>query len=163
MARYQLSKRHHNGEVEAEKGFGPNDAEERLIPLPDSLMASLKAHRKANPTTQYLFPNKDCKPDGHHLRTLKKLALRGGVNCGECVSRTGKSCKVAPVCEQWWLHKFRSTFATAHHESGDSAWTLQAWLGHSDIGTTVGYLARADFRSERTRNAVNETFRRIDR
>ena len=38
------------------------------------------------------------------------------------------------------LHKFRKTFATMHHESGFSARTLQSWLGHSSLETTIAYL-----------------------
>jgi site-specific recombinase XerD len=62
------------------------------------------------------------------------------------------------VCSKWELHKFRKTFATVHHESGVSARTLQAWLGHSDLETTLPYLKVADMRSERTREQVNHSF-----
>jgi integrase len=89
---------------------------------------------------------------------LKNLALRAGLNCGSCVNKVGQSCGEHPVCDRWELHKFRKTFATLHHESGVSARTLQAWLGHSSLETTLAYLKVADVRSERTRAQVNNTF-----
>jgi integrase/recombinase XerD len=45
-----------------------------------------------------------------------------------------------------------------HHEAGVSARTLQKWLGHSSLETTLAYLEAADIRSERTREQVNNSF-----
>jgi integrase len=139
-------------------GFTPKDKEERLIPLADSLVASLRARRREYPDARLIFTNQQGRPEGHFLRRLKKLALRAGLNCGHCVNRVGQSCAKKPVCKNWELHKFRKTFATMHHESGVSARTLQSWLGHSSLETTIAYLKISDVRSERTRALVNNTF-----
>ena len=45
-----------------------------------------------------------------------------------------------------------------HHEGGVSARTIQRWLRHSDLETTLRYLAGSDDKSERTREQVNNTF-----
>jgi hypothetical protein len=45
-----------------------------------------------------------------------------------------------------------------HHESGGSARTLQAWLGQSNLETTLRYLRIADLRSDRIRLQVDKTF-----
>jgi integrase/recombinase XerD len=140
------------------RGFGPKDKEERTIPLPDALVTALRHRRTKQRDSLYIFPNGQGGPNGHLLRVLKNLALRAGLNCGECVSKKGLSCKEHPVCDSWSLHKFRRTFATIHHESGVSARTLQAWLGHSSLETTLAYLQIADMRSERTRAQVNHSF-----
>ena len=140
------------------RGFGPKDREERTIPLPDSLIEALRQRRAKHAASPYLFPNALGRPNGHLLRVLKKLAKRAGLNCGECVNKKGLSCTEHPVCDKWELHKFRRTFATIHHESGVSARTLQAWLGHSSLETTLAYLQIADLRSERTRTQVNHRF-----
>ncbi|MGZ4824796.1 MAG: tyrosine-type recombinase/integrase, partial [Terriglobales bacterium] len=140
------------------QGFGPKDKEERMIPLPDSLVEALKPRRRLYADSHYIFPNKDGRPHGHFLRILKRLVLRAGLNCGECTNRNGLSCRKHPVCDRWELHKFRRTFATMHHEAGVSARTLQAWLGHSDLETTLAYLQIADVRSDRTREQVNNSF-----
>jgi len=139
-------------------GFTPKDFEERSVPLPDALVEALQARRRLNPDSRLIFTNKFGGVEGHFLHKLKRLALRSGLNCGHCKNKTGLSCKKHPVCNNWELHKFRKSFATIHHESGVSARTLQAWLGHSDLETTIAYLATADMRSDRMRAAVNNSF-----
>jgi hypothetical protein len=73
-------------------------------------------------------------------------------------TRREPPCAEHSLCDRWELRKFRKTFATLHHESGFSARTLQAWLGHSSLETTLAYLKVADVRSERTSIQVNHTF-----
>jgi integrase/recombinase XerD len=74
-------------------GFGPKDREERVIPLPDSLVGALLDRRRTHQGGLYIFPNRDGKPNGHQLRILKRLAMRAGLSCGECTNRKGLSCK----------------------------------------------------------------------
>ena len=139
-------------------GFRPKDHEERVVPLPDMLVEALAARRRVYQDRRLIFPNGQGNPENHFLRILKDLALKAGLNCGHCCNKKGLCCSEEPVCRHWELHKFRKTFATMHHESGVSARTLQAWLGHSDLETTLAYLKVADIRSERTREQVNNTF-----
>jgi integrase len=140
-----------------ELGFRVKDKEERIVPVPDSLIEAL-LRRKREATSLLIFPGGKGQPDGHMLRTLQKLAFRAGLNCGECLTKDGKCCSEDPVCRRWGLHKWRKTFATMHSESGVSAPTIQKWLGHADLATTLRYLAVADLRSEKTRTQVNGTF-----
>jgi integrase len=142
-------------------GFTPKDKEERTIPLPDELLQILRERRRLYPDARLIFTNSLGGPEGHWLRILKEVAFHGGLNCGHCVNKKGLSCKDNPTCKKWILHRFRKTFATFHHESGVSARTLQAWLGHSDLETTLAYLQVADMRSARTRGQVNNTFAAI--
>lgn len=138
-------------------GFRVKDKEERSVPVPDDLIAALAARKSASASV-YLFPTEDGLPNGHFLRLLKKRALEAGLNCGECINKAGQSCRTRPICEDWVLHKFRKTFATMHNEAGIPASTIQRWLGHEDLSTTLRYLAIADLRSDRTRQQVNATF-----
>ena len=140
-----------------EMGFRVKDKEERSVPVPDALIQAL-AGRKRDSTSMLVFPGRGGKPNGHFLRILQKLAFRAGLNCGECSTKSGKSCAAHPVCSKWGLHSLRRTFATLHSDAGVSARTVQRWLGHSDLATTLRYLAVADIRSERTRSQVNGTF-----
>lgn len=135
----------------------PKDSEERSVPVPEWLINKL-TRLKSRSLNSLLFPNQLGRPEGHFLAKLKSLALRAGLNCGHCVNKRGQSCKDKPVCNRWSLHKFRRTFATMHHESGVSARTLQAWLGHSSLETTLRYLRIADLRSDRIRLQVDKTF-----
>ena len=74
-----------------EMGFKLKDHEERSVPVPDALIQSL-AEWKRRSTTMLIFPGKAGKPNGHFLRTLQRLAFRAGLNCGECVTKSGKGC-----------------------------------------------------------------------
>jgi integrase/recombinase XerD len=140
-----------------EMGFRIKDKEERSVPVPDALIASLTV-RKRESTSMLVFPGTNGKPNGHFLRLLQHLAFRAGLNCGECVTKKGQKCSSHPVCSEWGLHKFRKSFSTMHSEAGVSAPTIQRWLGHADLATTLRYLAVADLRSERTRSQVNASF-----
>jgi integrase len=80
------------------------------------------------------------------------------MNCGECHTKKGLCCDKHPVCRRILLHKLRKTFASMHHEEGVSARKVQGWLRHSDIETTLKYLAASDDLSSRTREQVNRTF-----
>ena len=116
--------------------FHPKDYEERVIPIPDSLAKAIAARRSAA-KSKLIFPNKDNRPDGHFLKKLKRAAKKAQLDC-----------KV-------FLHKFRVTFACNHHLNGIPARTIQAWLGHSDLETTLDYLAAEDIQDERIRELVN--------
>jgi integrase/recombinase XerD len=113
---------------------------ERRIPIPDHLVHMLEIRRRKYQVSKLIFPNGVGEPDQHFLRTLKAVAKR------------------ANLPGEWILHKFRKSFATWHHEAGVSPRTIQAWLGHESIETTLLYLAIADVQSERTRRQVNSTF-----
>ena len=128
------------------------------MPIPAWLVDALKQLRQIDGDSSLLFPNQLGQPEGHFLSKLKTQALRAGLNCGHCVNKRGHTCKGKPVCSRWSLHKFRRTFASWHHDSGISARTLQAWLGHSSLDTTLRYLKVADLRSERIRSQVDRTF-----
>jgi integrase len=136
-------------------GFTPKDKEEGSIPIPDSLVALLKTRRERYPDTRLIFPLPDGKPNGHMLRTLQQLAYRSGLNCGGCYNRAGSCCKDKAMCHHWGLHHFRKTFATMHHEEGIPVRTIQRWLRHSSLDTTLRYLAGSDDKSAKTRLKVN--------
>jgi integrase/recombinase XerD len=148
-------------------GFRIKDKQERSVPVPDTLIDSLK-ERKRTSTSTLVFPGPGGEANGHFLRLLKGLAFHAGLNCGECVGKSYKTkkgklkpgccCATHPTCKDWGLHKFRKTFATLHNEAGVPVTTIQRWLGHSDLATTLRYIAIADLRSERTRSQVNATF-----
>jgi integrase len=137
-------------------GYTPKDKEEGTLPLPDLLIDRLKARRKRNPKDRLIFPGKNGKPNGHALRIIKKLALRTGVNCGQCVNKAGKSCGTHPVCRNVNLHKMRKTFATTLHHKKMPAQTIKRYLRHSDLATTLKYIA--DQPDEEVRETINATF-----
>lgn len=144
-------------------GFTPKSYEERTVPVPMSLIAVLRERKKSS-SSILVFPTpphptrpnygKGDNPDGHLLELCKEIALRAGLNCGHCkgeytvyalnkgslgkVKRTYK-CDKSPRCQNWYLHKFRHTFATNILQSVDIR-SLQVMLGHKNIATTEKYL-----------------------
>jgi len=151
-------KKFHVREKRDQLAFTPKDHEERSIPIPDSLIDLLHARRKRLPSSRLIFPVSNGKLDYHFLRILQDLAFRAGLNCGECFNKKGQCCSNRAMCHHWGLHRFRKTFATMHDEAGVSVRTIQRWLGHSSLDTTLRYLAGSDDGSERTRERVNSTF-----
>ena len=130
-------------------GFQPKNWEEREVPVPQKLVTMLQKFRPANATPDDpLFPSATGRPDGAMLEKLKAVAYRGKLNCGHCVV-THKledgdvkvnRCAEGPYCGRWFLHKFRHTYATRHLQDGIDIRTLQQWMGHRDIASTMVYL-----------------------
>ena len=123
------------------RAFIPKAYEEREIPLEQSLGAALllcKTRRSAKPD-DLVFPTKSQRANGKMLQSLKRIAKRAGMDE-----------------EDWWLHKFRATFATLHLQAGVDVRTLQQWLGHKDLASTMRYLKPA--RGEQARQRFNATF-----
>jgi integrase/recombinase XerD len=124
-------------------GFKPKDKEEREIPVPASLLDALRAYKSRQAgfnRNDLVFPTSEGRPDKKLENELKRIAWRAGLNCGRCTSKYGNKCSEGPYCGKWFLHKFRHTFATNSLEEGVSIRTLQEWLGHSDLASTMVYL-----------------------
>ncbi len=123
-----------------DRGWTPKAYKEREIPIPAKLVKSLKIWKtKADKTCSLVFPTAGCKPKLDFLDCLKAVADRA--NLGE---------------EDFWLHKFRATFATRCLWAGVDLRTVQQWLGHSDIESTMRYLKPS--RSQQVRAKVNKIF-----
>src|ERR1700682_2613852 len=60
------------------------------------------------------------------------------------------------LSDNFWLHKFRATFATWSLWAGVDLRTVQQWLAHSDMESTMRYLKPS--RSQQVREKVNEIF-----
>jgi integrase len=144
-------------------GFMPKTYEERSVPVPMALIAALR-ERKRTSKSHLVFPTlphptrpeygKGNSPDGHMLELCKEIALRAELNCGHCKGaytvyvlnkgvqqkeKRSYKCDTSPRCGNWYLHKFRHTFATNMLQSVDIR-SLQVMLGHKNIATTEKYL-----------------------
>jgi integrase len=133
-------------------GWSPKAYKEREIPLPTKLMKSLKKLNSKSNGCPLVFPTSGCKPKRDFLDCCKAIAKRARLNCGQCDGCKGR----AKWCENWFLHKFRATFATWSLWAGVDLRTVQQWLGHSDMESTMRYLKPS--RSQHVRDKVNEIF-----
>jgi integrase len=112
------------------------DRESRDVPIPSDVLNELRSRRERYPKTRLIVGTASDKPNWHLLRTLKRLAHRFGLNCGEC-----KGCRSkARECENWTLHELRRTFCTTLLRNGVDARSVQAWAGHESLETTLKYL-----------------------
>jgi integrase len=123
-----------------DRGWTPKAYKEREIPIPAKLVKALKAWKaKADKNCGLVFPTAGCRPKLDFLDGLKAVAERAKLNP-----------------EEFWLHKFRATFATRCLWAGVDLRTVQQWLGHSDMESTMRYLKPS--RSQQVREKVNEIF-----
>jgi integrase len=123
-----------------DRDWTPKAYKEREIPIPAKLVKSLKAWKaKSAKDCSLVFPTAGCRPKLDFLDCLKAVAERA---------------KLDP--DGFWLHKFRATFATRCLWAGVDLRTVQQWLGHSDMESTMRYLKPS--RSQHVRDKVNEIF-----
>jgi integrase/recombinase XerD len=123
-----------------EYGFSPKNYREREIPIPAKLVKKLKAWKaKSDKACGLVFPTAGCKPKLDFLDCLKAIAEGADLDK-----------------ENFWLHKFRATFATWSLWAGVDLRTVQQWLGHSDMESTMRYLKPS--RSAQVRDKVNRIF-----
>lgn len=122
--------------------FRPKNWEERVVPLPSALIEQLSSlkERRAALAAQLVFPNSKGRPDSGKVTMVKIVAERAKLNCGQCLTKHGNRCSDGPYCQRFFLHKFRHTFATEHLRHGIDIRTLQGWMGHRDIQSTMVYL-----------------------
>ncbi len=137
-------------------GFTPKTWEEREVPIPDRLLHGLHKHRaEAQPACSLVFATCNGRVVHNFLRQCKSIAWRAGLNCGLCDTGEGH-CAKGPYCQNWFLHKFRATFATMHLRAGVDLRTVQHWMGHKDLASTMRYLKPA--RGKEVLMKVNATF-----
>ena len=123
-----------------DRNWTPKAYKEREIPIPAKLVKKLKAWKAtSDKTCNLLFPTSGCNPKLDFLDCLKACAERAELDK-----------------DDFWLHKLRSTFATRCLWAGVDLRTVQQWLGHSDMESTMRYLKPS--RSQKVREEVNQIF-----
>src|SRR5580698_3780153 len=144
VAYVDLDFRHHLARVTAKArwGFTPKNWEERTVPLPAGLMERLRKRKERKQARPHdlVFGNTKGRPDSEMDMVVKRVAERAGLNCGQCVTEHNNKCAEGPYCMNFFLRKFRHTFATNHLRDGVDIRTVQNWLGHRDIQSTMVYL-----------------------
>jgi integrase/recombinase XerD len=161
-----FNKRKYHVRRKEDVGFTPKSHESRTIPLPGPLVELLKKRRENAPDKRWIFVNEKGNPENHFLRKLKSIAKRAGLNCGNCRTTLTEgryekrqvevSCETHPVCEHFILHRFRKTCATRWMNNNVPVRTIQHWLGHKSLETTMIYLGIQD--SEQLQTQVDDAY-----
>ena len=119
--------------------FAPKAYRERGSHPGEALWRLCRSSTRKWEGERLVFCTASGRPDTHMLRALKRNAASAGLDP-----------------ERYWLHKFRATFATLHLAAGVDLRTVQSWLGHTNLESTIRYLKPA--RGEAVRDKVNATF-----
>jgi integrase/recombinase XerD len=106
-------------------GFYPKRWEEREVPVPKHLIQLLRKHPRME-KSRFVFPSPRGNRELHMLDKCKAIAETAGLDP-----------------ENFDLRKFRSTYATRMLRAGFDVRTVQHWMGHKSLETTMRYLAPA--------------------
>jgi integrase len=122
----------------------PKAYKEREVPVPDALLDSLRTSRKSLPAKRasaeaLVFSTASGKPDTHMIRALKRNSKKAGLSQ-----------------DDFWLHKFRATFATMHLQASVDLRTVMTWMGQTNLESVIRYLKPT--RNHAVREKVNATF-----
>jgi len=107
----------------------------REVPMFAGLKSALEEWRNLHPDGIFVLATKYDLPNGHLLRSLKRLATKAGLDCRMCAG-----CATGNGCEEFYLHKFRHTYAHRTLEKF-SIHQVSKWMGHSNIAVTAIYLS----------------------
>jgi integrase/recombinase XerD len=101
-----------------EFGFSPKAYKGREVPIPDRLVKALKKIKAKGDSVAcaLVFPSSGCRPKLDFLDACKAAANGANLNP-----------------DNFWLHKFRATFATWALWNGVDLRTAQQWVGHTDF------------------------------
>lgn len=108
-----------------EIGFSPKRCEEREVPITAQLVDILACHSRS-PNCPFVFPSPTGNREQHMLDHCKAIAKQAGLDS-----------------ENFDLKTFRSTYATRMLRSGFDVRTVQSWMGHKSLETTMRYLVPA--------------------
>jgi integrase len=142
------------GGKEKQLRFRTKTRRSRDITLEQLLLHKLKKWRAKNPATRFIFGTASDLPNGHFLESCKEAARRAGLNCKRC-----QSCLERGECENFFLHKFRATFATWALQGGVDIRTVQKLMGHTKLEMTARYLAAA--KGKAAQQKLNAVFGRV--
>jgi len=106
-------------------GFYPKRWEDREVPVPKRLISRLEKHPHHR-NSRFVFPSPPGNRDLHMLDKCKDVAKRAKVDVNKFDLKT-----------------FRSTYATRMLRAGFDPRTVQHWMGHKSLETTMRYLSPA--------------------
>ncbi len=124
-------------------GFSPKTWEARMVWIDDELLADLTEHLKTHKHA-LVFPREGSSGEPNHklLSHLKRIVKRAGLNP-----------------DDYWLHAFRSSYATGLLRAGLGIAEVQRLLGHAHGSQSIWRYVRA-IEGEQLRDKLNDIYKR---
>lgn len=134
--------------VHVHQGKGSKD---RYVPLPDKLLPLLRGYWQTHRDPTWIFPTIDRKRSQSTGQPLRRTGLQACMN-------------VVVQDLQWAkrgvsIHTLRHSYATHLLERGVNLRTIQKYLGHSSLTTTMVYLHLTTQGEEQARVVINQLLR----
>lgn len=130
------------------KGF-----KDRYLPLPSSTLNRLRQHWKSHRNPSLLFPAEGRK---HQGMSTAKTAM-APTTPQDAIKRITTELKFGKKVS---THTLRHSYATHLFEAGVSLKTIQKYLGHTSLQTTLVYIHITETAEADARTTVEQLFRR---
>jgi site-specific recombinase XerD len=140
------------GDIDAKRGLvhvhGGKGNKDRYVPLPEKLLPILREHWRTHRHRTWLFPAMDRRGVLTEDRPMSRSCVQ------ECI--------LSLVAELGWtkrgisIHTLRHSYATHLLEGGVNLRTIQKYLGHSSLNTTMVYLHLTALGEEQARAVINK-------
>lgn len=132
-------------------GFKIKDSEERDIPIPDTLLSRLRTHRESNGDSRLILPTKTGKPDGKLLTPPQKTGEGAWAKLWRLQRVRAETGRVLRLDSP----QTPRTYCTTLLQSGLDLRTVQQFMGHADLASTMRYLRPATSKESQSRiNAI---------
>lgn len=143
------------GDIDAQRGLvhvhQGKGSKDRRVPIPAKLLSILRTYWLTHRDPVWIFP----AIDGKTSRPTGRLLTRYTVQ--DCMAAVVKHMKWAKRGVS--IHTLRHSYATHLLELGVNLRTIQKYLGHSSLMTTMVYLHLTTHGEEQARVAINQLFR----
>jgi integrase len=120
-------------QIHVHRGKGAKD---RIIPLPETTLRTLKKHWVSHRHPSLLFPAMKPKPAGTAIKQAKTHLNKSSVQDAFQQAKKRASIHKRNVS----VHTLRHSYATHLLEAGVNIRTIQRYMGHAHLETTMIYL-----------------------
>jgi integrase len=146
------------GDVDGKRGcvhvHHGKGAKDRVVPLPENVLHTLRAYWKTHRNPTWLFPalGKGGRDGPHAERPVAMVTVQGALR------RTLKRLRIR---KKVTTHTFRHSYATHLIEAGVPVRHVQEYLGHESLATVMVYLHITTHGHEDSLRRVNQLMRGV--
>ena len=125
-------------------------AKDRLVPLPQATLLILRKHWASHRNPRLLFPamGRDAKSARSASHPMAKSSVQGAFRRAKFAAQI----RAREAC----VHSLRHSYATHLLEAGVNIRTIQRYLGHSSLETTMVYLHLTQAGQDNASTLINQ-------